>query len=265
MKYFLYFLLLAFCSCNTANNFYQGKVTDENGNPLDGVLVTEYKMKNETTTNKNGYFKLKRTPDWLGKLTFCKVGHKNESIPSVWHQSGETVSYNFVKKDTTVVKLKHVMTVDKLDLTITQPQSNNRAILENWTDFNFFPKEWIEVKKDENGYLIYEPCDGYTRSISIVDNTLNIKWQIEPENQFEIDNSTIITNKKSLSFDVYEENTQTKSFVTARIVDAKNGLVLWEFMNDKWLMTPLKNEINFRKIKNNCPDYKRNEMKFIEL
>jgi len=29
-------------------------------------------------------------------------------------------------------------------------------------------------------------------------------------------------------------------------------------------MTPIENAVNFRKIKNNCPDYKRGELKFEE-
>ena len=50
--------------------------------------------------------------------------------------------------------------------------------------------------------------------------------------------------------------------IKATIFDYKKGLVLWEINGDKQLMTPIENSINFRHIKNNCPDEKRNELKF---
>lgn len=97
--------LVALCSCNKVNNFYQGKVVDKDGKPIEGVVVGEDNIKKHTRTNKNGYFKLNRSPDWLGDLVFIKNGYRNDTIPSVWHQSGETIRYNFVEDDTTIVRL----------------------------------------------------------------------------------------------------------------------------------------------------------------
>ncbi|MDY3339526.1 hypothetical protein PG279_10115 [Riemerella anatipestifer] len=157
---------------------------------------------------------------------------------------------------------------ENMDLTITLPKSKNNKIPKKWESVNSIPKKWIEIKKDSDGYLVYEPCDGDTRSISFRGGYLFIKYQIEPENKFRVDKFIMGSDKKSFMLNVYEETTQCGFPILVKITDADNGLVLWEFKNEtikeKWLMTPLENAMNFRKIKNNCPDFKRKELKFIE-
>lgn len=104
--FYLLLLLLLYSCKTTGNNFYQGKVLDENDKPLEGVTVVEEdRDENRTITDKNGYFKLDRSPDWLGRLIFVKEGYKEDTIPSVWHQAGEKIEYNFIKNDTTIVRL----------------------------------------------------------------------------------------------------------------------------------------------------------------
>ena len=154
---------------------------------------------------------------------------------------------------------------EKLDLTVTQPKSENRKIPKSWKDRSDIQKDWIEVKKDAEGYLIYEPCDGNTRSISLKNGYLSVQFQMEPAYTFSYDKFTTITGNKSFSLDAYEKSTQTGFPLSAKIVDAENGLVLWEFNGEKWLMTPLENAENFRHVKNNCPDYKRGEVTFLEF
>ncbi|MCW8313754.1 carboxypeptidase-like regulatory domain-containing protein [Sphingobacterium thalpophilum] len=107
MKNIFYLLLLLF-SCRTGvNNFYQGRVLDGNDQPLEGVTVIEENGKGkQVRTDKSGYFKLDRSPDWLGRLIFMKQGYRTDTIPSVWRQSGEAIGYNFVEDDTTIVRLK---------------------------------------------------------------------------------------------------------------------------------------------------------------
>jgi hypothetical protein len=101
------FLFLLFSCKPRVNNFYQGKVIDQSDNPLEGVIVTEDDRNGkQTKTDKNGYFKLDRSPDWLGRLIFIRDGYQTDTIPSVWHQAGETIEYNFIEKDTTIVRLK---------------------------------------------------------------------------------------------------------------------------------------------------------------
>ncbi len=98
-------------SCNDVNDFYQGQVIDEHNKPLENVLVSEDNTKKgtQTRTDRNGYFKLARTPQWLGTLIFYKAGYEVDSIPTVARQSGERVNYSFIKKDdTTTIVLEQV-------------------------------------------------------------------------------------------------------------------------------------------------------------
>lgn len=114
MKYMFYTLLLTLLSCKTANNFYQGKVMDENGKPIEGVNVMEENgNERQTSTDQTGYFKLDRSPDWLGTLVFRKKGYETDTIPSVRRQAGEKVRYNFIENETTVVILKAVKSTEQ--------------------------------------------------------------------------------------------------------------------------------------------------------
>lgn len=100
------FLLLISCG-SKPNDFYQGLVMDENGNPIENVSVfEEYDIEYKVQTDKKGYFKLNRTPERISGLVFVKVGYKSETIPAVWAQHGEQFNYQFVTNDTTLVRLK---------------------------------------------------------------------------------------------------------------------------------------------------------------
>ncbi|MCB9255838.1 MAG: hypothetical protein H6579_01765 [Chitinophagales bacterium] len=80
VKYFFILLILTLGSCKEKiNDFYQGKVLDENGFPLEHVVVEEYKMGNRTKSDSLGYFKLKRSENWLGSLVFSKEGYESDT------------------------------------------------------------------------------------------------------------------------------------------------------------------------------------------
>ena len=108
VKYSFYVLIFVLLSCGQkTNDFYQGVVLDENNIPLENVTVfEEYVEENSTKTDNKGYFKLNRTPSRLERLVFEKEGYKTDTIPAVWSQHGEQVSYQFIKNDTTVVRLR---------------------------------------------------------------------------------------------------------------------------------------------------------------
>lgn len=108
IRYFLYVFVITFYSCQKDEYFYHGKVTDDNNNPVEDVIVTVENCKNKTKTDKKGYFKLMHSSEFLGNLIFRKEGFKTDTIPTVWRQHGETLNYNFIENDTTVVLLKQI-------------------------------------------------------------------------------------------------------------------------------------------------------------
>ena len=107
IEYTCCLLVLALLSCSKkTTDFYQGVVLDENNIPLENVTVfEEYVKENSTKTDNKGYFKLNRTPNWILSLVFVKEGYKTDTIPAVWAH-GEQVNYQFIKNDTTLVRLK---------------------------------------------------------------------------------------------------------------------------------------------------------------
>lgn len=148
-------------------------------------------------------------------------------------------------------------------ITVIQPQSGSRKIPKNWKSLSHIQQNWIEVKKDKEGYLIYDPCDGYTRTISLKKGKLHIQWQMDAEEILTINKFTRTDNNTGLYIDVYPANNMEIAVVSAKIIDSENGLVLWEVNDKKWLMTPIENSEKFRHIKH-CPGYPRVELEFEE-
>lgn len=107
--------------------------------------------------------------------------------------------------------------------------------------------------------MIYEPCEGKTPTISLNKGNLHIK-----EDGFIINDFELTTNNNALTITVYAGNSEEISSIYAEIINPENGLVLWKIGNEKLIMTPIENSDKFRHIKNNCPDYKRNELEFEE-
>lgn len=149
-----------------------------------------------------------------------------------------------------------------LTLIVTSPVSQQQASISEWKDVNSVQKEWIKVEKDDDGYLIYEPCDGSTPTIKIEKNSIIYKPRIEPEATFEYSSIVIDSEGKVLKF---ERNIKGGLEISAYIYDAKDGLVMWRIGYDKLLMTPSKNAANYRHVKNSCPDSKKREIDFKEI
>lgn len=152
----------------------------------------------------------------------------------------------------------------ELDLTITYPKINHREIPQTWKSLDAIQKDWIKVEKDKDGYLIYLPCDGETETVKL-DGRLTINWRIEQPQKFELEKFTRITENKGFRADGYDIEKKIGFEIKARIVDYKNGIVLWEFNGIKWLMTPKENFKSFRIIKNNCEVEKRKELDFLPI
>ena len=152
----------------------------------------------------------------------------------------------------------------ELHITTTYPKINHRRIPKTWKRISAIQKEWIKVEKDKDGYLIYKPCDGNTETIKFDNGNININWRIEGE-KYSYEKFTRITENKSFRLNAYGIESKKSFEIQARIVDSKNGIVLWEFNGVKWLMTPKENYKSFRIIKNNCETEKKPELEFLPI
>lgn len=152
----------------------------------------------------------------------------------------------------------------ELNITTSYPKINLRKIPKTWKSLNAIQKEWIKVEKDKDGFLIYQPCDGNTETIKFENENIHINWKIEGE-KYSYEKFTRITGNSSFRLDAHGIESKKDFEINARIVDYKNGIVLWEFNGVKWLMTPKENYKSFRIIKNNCETEKKKELEFMPI
>ena len=153
----------------------------------------------------------------------------------------------------------------KPDITTTYPKINRREIAEAWKSLNAIQKDWIKVEMDKDGYLIYQPCDGKTETIKLEGACLRINWKIENPQKFDLEKFTRLTENNAFRADGYDSENKMGFEIKARIVDYKNGIVLWEFNGNRWLMTPKENFKTFRIVKNNCKSEKKKELDFFPI
>jgi len=102
-------LLLSACS-ERIHDYYAGIIIDEFGKPIENVSVKEDlvdKYAGKTTTDKNGFFKLKA---WtLQGLILKKDGYITDTVAMVWHQAGETTKYSpLITQDSSKHELKKI-------------------------------------------------------------------------------------------------------------------------------------------------------------
>lgn len=151
----------------------------------------------------------------------------------------------------------------KLNIIETNPTSPIKPFQKDWARKNI-PQKWIEIKKDEKGYLIYQPCEGNTVTIDF-----NANSGIEIINQLEI---------KKIEYDIRDEiNSDAKFFINfsknkkqvfeieATEYDSKNQIALFKIENHYFLMTPFENKDSFRKIQNMCVKEKVDELEFLPI
>ena len=153
---------------------------------------------------------------------------------------------------------------NELDITTSYPKINLRKIPKTWKSLNAIQKEWIKIEKDENGFLIYEPCDGNTETIKFENGNIEINWRIESE-KYNYEKFTRIAGNSSFRLDANGIENKKSFEIKAKIVDYRNGIVLWEFNGQKWFMTPKENYKSFRIVKNNCETEKKKELEFLDI
>lgn len=102
-------LMICLFSCEESPKHYHGIIVDQNLKPLSNVKI---KLENNpivfTSSNKDGFFKLKKDPDLLSNLIFSKKGYKIDTVKTVWIQSGEQEEYIFLNKEVDTIVLKKI-------------------------------------------------------------------------------------------------------------------------------------------------------------
>ena len=151
------------------------------------------------------------------------------------------------------------------NIVISLPKNHDTKIAKVWKSRKFIQNKWIHIEKDAKGYLFYDPCDGDAEQIILNNNNIKFFWRHEEPQKFKISNFKFDKENKAFSFVAYDKIDKITVNVSAKIVDELKGVVLWKINDFKWLMTPLKNIKNYRKITNVCEDYRIKELEFLPL
>lgn len=152
----------------------------------------------------------------------------------------------------------------KFNIIETKPTSPLNPFQKDWARKDI-PQKWIEIKKDEKGYLIYQPCDGNTITVDFKKkiNLLEIRNQIETKNiEYDIREDINSDNKFFISF---SKNKKQILEIEGNEYDAINQIALLKIDNNYYLMTPYENKNSFRKIENKCEREKVNELEFLPI
>ena len=111
----LLLFLLSFFSGHAQNFPVSGKVTDENGAPLDGATVLEKGTRNSTLTKQGGIFQL-NVSSRKSKLVISFVGHEEQEI-AVDNKANLSVSLKTANENLSDVVVIGYATVKKKDVT----------------------------------------------------------------------------------------------------------------------------------------------------
>ncbi|WP_333851625.1 hypothetical protein [Epilithonimonas sp.] len=152
----------------------------------------------------------------------------------------------------------------KQNIIETNPKTSIKPFEKDWANKNI-PQQWIEIKKDKKGYLIYQPCDGNTFFIDwkTQPETVEIRHQIEPEFiKYDIREDINSTNKFFINF---SKNKNQILQIKATGYDLNNQIALFKINNESYLMTPIENKDSFRKIENKCKKEKITELEFLPI
>ena len=113
---FIYlFIYLFIISCKKNTTYYHGVVVDENYKPISNVIIKEiFKNSQSEISDRNGYFKLHKTPNVISDLVFSKRGYIKDTVSTVWFQYGEVEETRFINKTLDTIVLKKLIENKKM-------------------------------------------------------------------------------------------------------------------------------------------------------
>ena len=128
-----------------------------------------------------------------------------------------------------------------------------------------FPNKWTQLSRTENGYVVYQPCNGSPPAITIKNSILTIYWQLEFEKHILKD----IIRVSDTTFEITCDDSQYS--IKVKWLDKEKTRALWKFqyLDDsniiKWVMCPTKLKTKFPYIDNPCPTDLISEKTFLPI
>jgi hypothetical protein len=130
-------------------------------------------------------------------------------------------------------------------------------------DLKDFPRHWISLKKLNNEFVIYEPCDGQTPSYAINETSIVFVHQLEGDADLISKLKKLSGNEIEVELNTIPQKTKSeKAELTIKPTEFENVYELtYSFDNvmSKQFVTPNNKASEFDIIVNHCPKRKRME------
>ena len=126
-------------------------------------------------------------------------------------------------------------------------------------DLKEFPRHWISLKKLNNEFVIYEPCDGNTTAFEINESSVLFFYQLEPDTDLISDLKKISKDEISLELWTISQKAESeKTELTIKPTEFENVYLL-TYSFGEWYVTPTEKVSDFDIVVNHCPTTKRME------
>jgi len=124
-----------------------------------------------------------------------------------------------------------------------------------------FPKQWVSLKKLNNQFVVYDPCDGNTTSFEITEKVVIFHYQLEPDADVIFD--LVKISKNSIDLELRTAAQKVKSEKTKLSINPTEfkDVYLLKYSFGEWYVTPREKVKEFDLIVNHCPTMKRMEFK----
>lgn len=130
-------------------------------------------------------------------------------------------------------------------------------------DLKGFPRHWISLKKLNNEFVIYEPCDGNTTVYEINESSVLFFYQLESDADLISELMKITENEIALELRTVPQKTESeKTKLTIKPTEFKNIYELTYSYGDvikKQFITSIEKVSEFDIVVNHCPTTKRME------
>ena len=126
-------------------------------------------------------------------------------------------------------------------------------------DLKDFPRHWISLKKLNNEFVIYEPCDGNTIAFEINESSILFFYQLEPDADLISNLKKITENEISLELRTIPQKMESETTeLTIKPTEFENVYSL-KYSFGEWYVTPTDKVREFDIVVNHCPTIKRSE------
>ena len=124
---------------------------------------------------------------------------------------------------------------------------------------------WVKLERDTTGYLIYEPCNGATTSVTMVNDTAIFDLSQETPDTLTIESVNLLNSTNTIQFLAMRDNYSVNVVLKGIDVDRKLWLLKWELTpkyepynirNGKMMVTKKEFVKDFRFVDRPC-DFER--------